>query len=123
MARLLVVDDEVFIRKLYQAEFEREGYAVTTASDPAEALQLMKSVKPELVILDIELDQSNGLDLLNRLRQEDRRCAVILNTAYSTYKSDFQTWLADAYIMKSSDLTQLKNKVKQLLMEKTCGSK
>jgi DNA-binding response OmpR family regulator len=123
MARLLVVDDEVYIRKLYQAEFERDGYAVATAADPVEALELMERIEPDLVILDIELEKSNGLELLNKLRQDYRGCAVILNTAYSTYKSDFQSWLADAYIMKSSDLSQLKDKVKELLVGKSCGSK
>jgi DNA-binding response OmpR family regulator len=72
------------------------------------------------VILDIGLEDSSGLDLLNQLRQGYRDCAVILNTAYSTYKSDFQSWLADAYIMKSSDLTQLKAKVKDLLTAESC---
>jgi len=120
MARLLVVDDEVFIRKLYKAEFERDGYAVATAADAGEALQLMDRIKPDLVILDIELEDTCGLDLLNRLRQDYRNCAVILNTAYSTYKSDFQSWLADAYIMKSSDLTQLRAKVRGLLAAESC---
>lgn len=123
MARLLIVDDEVFIRKLYLAEFEREGYKVATAANADQALEMMNSFNPDLVILDIELEHSNGLDFLNRLRQEFTGCAVILNSAYSTYKSDFQSWLADAYIMKSSDLTQLKTKVRDLLAEESCERK
>ena len=123
MARLLIVDDEVFIRKLYQAEFEREGYKVSIAANADQAWSIIGKEKPDLVILDIELEDSNGLDFLNKLRQEYSSCAVILNSAYSTYKSDFQSWLADAYIMKSSDLTQLKIKVKELLSDKACERK
>ena len=57
------------------------------------------------------------------LRQEYRDCAVILNSAYATYKSDFQSWLADAYIMKSSDLEPLKDKVKYLLTKGACSAR
>jgi DNA-binding NtrC family response regulator len=121
MARILVVDDEIYIRRLYKEEFERDGYEVIPAADADEALRAMTAKEPDLVILDIELERESGLQLLNRIRQDFRECAVILNTAYSTYKSDFQTWLADAYIMKSSDLNPLKEKVKDLLVKGPCG--
>ena len=123
MPKLLVVDDETYIRMLYKKEFESDGYEVYSASGPDEALEMMKNHQPDLVILDIELGDESGLQLLNRLRQEFRDCAVVLNSAYSTYKSDFQSWLADAYIMKSSDLSQLKDKVKALLSEGACGKR
>ncbi len=121
MPKLLVVDDETFIRMLYKKEFESDGYEVSLASNTDEALNMMETQQPELVILDIELGNESGLALLNRLRQKYRDCAIILNSAYSTYKSDFQSWLADAYIMKSSDLDPLKDKVKTLLAGDACG--
>lgn len=123
MGKLLIVDDETFIRVLYKKEFENDGHEVFTASEPDDALKAVETHSPDLVILDIELENSNGLDLLNRLRQGHPNCAVILNSAYSTYKSDFQTWLADAYIMKSSDLKPLKETVQTLLAKGTCGKK
>lgn len=123
MSKLLIVDDETHIRMLYKKEFEGDGYDVLSAADPDEAMDIMAKEKPDLVILDIELGDENGLTLLNRLRQEYRDCAVILNSAYATYKSDFQSWLADAYIMKSSDLNPLKNKVKFLLTEGTSSAR
>jgi len=117
MPRLLIVDDETYIRMLYKKEFEDDGYEISVAADIEEALEAMSENKIDLVVLDIELGNESGLSLLNRLRQEYRNCAIILNSAYSTYKSDFQSWLADAYIMKSSDLKPLKEKVKCLLAE------
>ena len=123
MAKLLIVDDETHIRMLYKKEFESDGYDVLTAGGAAEAMDILAKEKPNLVILDIELGDENGLTMLNRLRQEYRDCAVILNSAYATYKSDFQSWLADAYIMKSSDMTPLKNKVKSLLAEGACSAR
>lgn len=122
MPKLLVIDDETYIRMLYKKEFESDGYQVNVAADCTEAMEIMGRDCPDAVILDIELGNESGLALLNRLRQEYRDCAVVLNSAYSTYKSDFQSWLADAYIMKSSDLTPLKNKIKSLLEKGTRGT-
>jgi DNA-binding response OmpR family regulator len=117
MPRILIVDDETFIRVLYKTEFESEGYQVDVAAGADEALDVIAAVRPDVVILDIELGENNGngLELLNRLREDAHECAIILNSAYATYKSDFQTWLADAYLMKSSDLRPLKAKVQELL--------
>ena len=123
MPKLLVVDDETYIRMLYKKEFEGDGYEVAVAANFKEALQIMAAGRPDIVILDIELGDENGLNLLNRLRHEYRDCGVILNSAYSTYKSDFQSWLADAYIMKSSDLNPLKKQVKSLLEKGACGKR
>jgi len=123
MPKLLIVDDETYIRMLYKKEFEGDGYEVYVAPGPKEALEIMSAQRPDLIILDIELGDQSGLTLLNRLRQEFRDCVVVLNSAYSTYKSDFQSWLADAYIMKSSDLKPLKSKVKTLLAEGTCDAR
>jgi DNA-binding response OmpR family regulator len=122
MPKLLIVDDETYIRMLYKKVFENDGYEVVVAAGSEEALQALASNRPDVIILDIELGDDNGLQLLNRLRQEFRDCGIILNSAYSTYKSDFQTWLADAYIMKSSDLKPLKDKVKALLAKGCCGT-
>ena len=47
-----------------------------------------------------------------------RDLSVLINTAYGEYKDDFLTWLAEDYIIKSSDLTQLKEKIRQVLAKK-----
>ena len=108
MKKLLVVDDEDHIRKLYTDVFTREGYKVETAATGDEALAKAAATSFDLVILDIELEETSGLELLN--------LPVILNSAYSTYKADFHTWVADGYILKSSDITPLREKIKELVM-------
>ena len=120
MPTILVVDDETYIRKLYKEEFEGDGYDVLLAANAEEALERMNNNPADLVILDIELQESSGLDLLRQLRQEFKGAAIVLNSAYTTYKSDFQSWLADAYIMKTSDLTDLMNKISDLLAKGKC---
>jgi two-component system response regulator (stage 0 sporulation protein F) len=88
MKNILVVDDDEAIRTLLQEELTDEGYHVLTASDARQALKMV---------------EKETLDL------------VILNTAYTQYQESFMSWAADAYIVKSSDLSELKAKVKELL--------
>jgi two-component system, OmpR family, response regulator len=115
MTKILVIDDEEYIRKLYTEFLSREGYAVEAAGSYHEAQKLMSVRKYDLVILDIELGDANGLDVLKKIKNEYPNLSVILNTSYSVYKDDFHTWLADGYVVKSSDLEALKNKIEQLV--------
>jgi len=71
----------------------------------------------DLVILDIKIPKREGTEVLHEIKKRNREIPVILNSAYSTYKSDFSTWMADAYVVKSADLTELKDKVKELLKQ------
>lgn len=122
MTKILIVDDEAYIRMLYKKELESEGYQVGLAATAREAFDLLAAGQFDIIILDIELGDDNGLELLNEIRQNYRNCGIILNSAYSTYKADFQSWLADAYIMKSSNLEPLKNKIRDLLKKDHCES-
>jgi DNA-binding response OmpR family regulator len=114
-ASVLVVDDEQHIRKLYEKELLEEGYQVRTAGSGEEALRMAQQESPDVVILDIKLEDRNGLEILGHLREISTDTSIILNSAYSTYKSDFQSWLADAYLVKSPNLDRLKEKIKELL--------
>lgn len=114
-ARLLIVDDEESIRLLYQREFSEEGYGVTLASSGEEALEILEKEPVDLVILDIRMKKMSGLEALQRIVKEKKNLPVVLCSAYSSYQDDFSSWLADAYVIKSSDLTELKDEVKRLL--------
>ena len=118
MARLLVVDDERDIRHLYAAELEDEGYQVETAGNGTEAAELLQTRDFDLVVLDIQMKGESGLQVLQKIVREKSDLPVILCTAFSCYKEDFSSWLADAYVVKSSDLAELKQEIKRLL-EKT----
>lgn len=115
MANLLVVDDEGDIRHLFAAELEEEGHSVVTCSNRSEAMEQLHRQPFDLVILDIQLDQESGLELLQQIARERENLPVILCTAYSCYKEDFSSWLADAYVVKSSNLDELKNEVRRIL--------
>jgi DNA-binding response OmpR family regulator len=115
MAKLLVVDDDKNLRLLYEQELEEDGHEVVLASSGPEALDYLKANRPDLIILDISMPGMDGIEALGKILARDKTMPVILNTAYSTYKDNFMTWSADAYVVKSGDLTELKAKIKDVL--------
>jgi DNA-binding response OmpR family regulator len=112
---ILVVDDEEHIRRLYEKEFSDEGYQVKTAKDAEEGIKIAQESPVNLVVLDIKMEGKNGLETLSDFRRINKDLPIILNSAYSTYKSDFQSWLADAYVVKSSNLEELKKTIRELV--------
>jgi CheY-like chemotaxis protein len=115
MKRLLVVEDEEALRLLYQEEFGREGYEVTAVGDAESALKALEGAPFDLVITDIRMPGPDGIDLMTRILGRRRDLPVIINTAYQSYRDDFMSWAADAYIVKSGSLAELKAKVKELV--------
>jgi len=115
MKKILVVEDEEGLRLLYEEELAAEGYDVITARNGKEAIQKLEVEKPDLIILDIVMPVMDGMEALGRIVGKDRKIPIILNSSYSGYREDFMSWVADAYVTKSSDLEELKAKVKELL--------
>jgi DNA-binding response OmpR family regulator len=118
MAKLLVVDDEANIRLLYAQELSDEGYQVVTAGTALEAVEKLEESDFDLAILDIKLKNESGIELLQRIVKERHTLPVILCTAFSCYKDDFSAWLADGYVVKSSDMTELKDEIKRVLAKR-----
>jgi len=85
------------------------------AHDGKEALLKFDKEKPQVVVLDIRMPKMDGIDTLNALLGKDRQARVILNTAFPQYKGNFMTWGAEEYVLKSSDLTELKQKIREVL--------
>jgi len=115
MTKILIVDDEINVRKLYGEELASEGYSTVSASNVKEALEKVEQEEPDLVILDIKLGEESGIEALMKIARQRKHLPVILNSAYSIYRDNFQTWAADAYIVKSVDLAPLKEKIRDLL--------
>ncbi len=115
MKTILVADDEEAIRNLLEEELKDEGYRVITASNARDALKMVETEPLDLVILDIRMPGMDGLEALPRILGMKEGLPVILNTAYTQYKESFMSWAADAYVVKSSDLTELKQKIKELI--------
>jgi len=77
MARILVVDDEDTIRRMLRVALEMEGHEVVDASEGQEALQLHRTTPVDLVITDILMPETNGLQVILALRRETPQLKVI----------------------------------------------
>jgi len=113
--KILLVEDEESLRLLYKEELETDGYEVLTAPNGKEALHQLEKGKPDLIILDIVMPVMDGMEALEQIMGRERTIPIIIHTSYPGYREDFMSWAADAYVSKSSDLGELKKKVKELL--------
>ena len=115
MSKVLIVDDEPHLRLLYETELRRAGFETMTASNAAQGLEFVETMKPDLVILDIRMAGMDGIEALQRIIERDNSIPVVLNTAFSSYKDNYLTWAADAYVTKSSDVSELLGAVNKVL--------
>lgn len=105
--RILIVDDNRDNLKLTQLLLECEGYAVETAEDGEQALALLRTSRPDLILMDIQLPEMDGLDLTRRLRsmEELRKIRIVALSAYAM-QADQENALAagcNGYITKPID--------------------
>ncbi len=122
MGKVLIVDDEPHLRLLYETELRRVGFETMTAENAVQGLEFVETMKPDLVILDIRMAGMDGIEAMQRIMERDQRVPVILNTAFSSYKDNYLTWAADAYLTKSSDVTELVETVQRVLDKKAAAS-
>ncbi len=115
MKKILLVDDEEGIQMLYREELEDDGYEVISAYTGKEGLQKFKDESPDLVVLDIQMPGMNGIETLRQMKMNNPDLPVILSTAYSEYKQDLGAWASDEYVVKSSDISDLKEAIRKHL--------
>ena len=115
MEKILCVDDNLSILQLYKEEFSEDGYEVILATDGKQALMKYETERPQLVIMDMRLPGMNGIEVLTAILGKDRQALIIINSAFAQYRENFMTWGAEAYLIKSSDLGELKQKVREVL--------
>ena len=95
--KILIVDDSTINNMLLQDILEAEGYEVYSALNGKEALQVLETHSPGMILLDLMMPEINGFDLLKKLRKEKLNIPVIVISAYSS----------DDYIKKAKELGAL----------------
>ena len=116
MTLILVVDDEHLYRHLLKVNLEKEGYGVISANDGEEALDVVSTKHPDLVIMDIMMPRLDGLTACERIRQFSNIPIIIL-----TAKGDEQDRVAglnlgaDDYVVKPFSATELVARVRAVL--------
>ncbi|UCV00035.1 sigma-54-dependent transcriptional regulator [Acidovorax radicis] len=112
-ASILVVDDEPDLRTLYELTLLREGYRVETASTVQEARDQLKAHRFDAVITDMRLPDGFGMELLQDLRDQQRRERCVVMTAYGSAENAVEALRAGAfdYLTKPVDLKQFRSVV------------
>src|SRR6266568_2191388 len=113
MDKLLLIDDEADVRYSFGRIFDSSEIELTTASSGEEGLKKIPLIKPDLVIMDIRMGGSNGLETLRRLRQTDAKLPVIMMTAYGSTQAAIEAMKLGAYdyLLKPFDVPKLKQTV------------
>lgn len=122
MRKILVVDDDLDIIYMVTAIMEKDGYAVKSATDGYEALKLVKTFVPDLMIVDLTMPEIDGWRLSMKVRQ-DEKCKNIPIIVLSGLLTDEESKPEpnepySALMAKPFDIVKLANKVKELLGEK-----
>jgi DNA-binding response OmpR family regulator len=118
MLRILLVEDEADQRNLYAESLTESGFEVFTARDGKEAVQVFGEIKPDAVILDIQMPGMDGIQALGHLLAKNKAVAVVFYTAYPAFKDNFITWAADAFVVKTGDPSELVREVQRVLAER-----
>jgi len=120
MTKIVVADDDRMFRKAAETTLRRQGYAVATASDGEEALQLIRSEQPNIIVLDLIMPKLQGFDVLQILKQDTLTSnipvIVLSSLAQDQDKQEALDLGAVAYFNKSTfSLGELVNQVEQTL--------
>jgi DNA-binding response OmpR family regulator len=119
MKKILVVDDDLDILRMYSQKLLFEGYDVLTAENGKQALSVIKESRPGLVLLDIMLPQGmNGFDVLEEMKKDklmQKIPVIMLTNLDSEKKSAFEVGADDYLVKANTDLNLLMEKVRKLL--------
>ena len=113
--RILLVDDEQEQLSIYEQALREEGYLVLCVGNGKEALACLETSPFDLVILDVAMPVMDGIEALEKIVSRYTKMPIILHSDRPDYYTDFMTWLADAFVVKSPDVSVLKENVKTLL--------
>lgn len=124
MKRIVVADDELRIRMLYEEVLTELGYEVHSAKDGSEAWEFFQKYDPDLVILDVKMPEMHGFDVLERIRGQNPDVPVLICSAYPKLGNDpyVITMGIVGFINKPISIETLRDEVRRALGEDDSGS-
>lgn len=121
MAKILLVDDDPLLVRMYQKKLENDGYEVATADDGDKAISKVDEFNPDLILLDIMMPKVNGYEVLKNLKSKEatKKIPVVLLTNVSSADADLEKGMelgAVAYLVKAGNRpSAVVSKVKEIL--------
>lgn len=120
--KILVVDDEPDITASFQSFLGKRGFLVNTTASGRDALEMIKTSKPDLVILDLKMSEMSGREVLEKLRRFDQQTKVVIVTGHTLESqvedNEFQSLGISAYLNKPIHLEKLLEIVESILGHK-----
>lgn len=124
--KILAVDDERHIVRLVQINLMKEGYEVVTANNGREALEMIASEKPDLVVMDVMMPEMDGFEALEKMKADPATAniPIIMLTAKAQDADVFSGWQkgADLYLTKPFNPTELLSFVKRIFTSQEEGT-
>lgn len=123
LGKILIIEDDRFVRKAYEAKLTSAGFAVITAIDGGEAIELTKTEKPDLVLLDLMLPVVSGFEYLRVIKENPETKGIpIIIISNLGQEEDVQRGLemgVDAYFIKAKvKVEEMVEKIKELVAKK-----
>ena len=115
MKKILIVEDEAHLRLLYEIELNHAGFRTMTAASASECLEYIETMPIDLVVLDIRMPGMDGIEVLQKIIARRRNLPVVIHTAFGSYRDNYLTWGAAAYLIKSADMKELVATLRRLL--------
>jgi DNA-binding response OmpR family regulator len=115
MSTILMMDEDEAIRMLYEEVFSEEGYEVIPCGNAGGLMELIARTRPDLVVMEAMLASGDGLDLLQDISSAFQELPVVLCTTCPAFKEDLRSLAARGFVVKSSNLKELKAVIRDLL--------
>lgn len=118
MPRLLLVEDHILVRQSIRAFLEEAGFVVIgEAGNGVEALQLIRELHPEVVLLDIHLPEMNGIETARQIRQQWVDIRIIVLTAYNetVYQRALKAIGIHDFVLKTAEFSELLERIKNVM--------
>lgn len=114
---ILVVDDQLGVRRLLYEAFNEQGFRVEMAANGPEALDMIGRERPDVILMDMKMPGMSGLEVLRVLKDQDWEPKVILMTAYGELEivSEAMALGVTEYVTKPFDINEVRNMVRKIL--------
>ncbi len=117
--KILVIDDELFVRELLQEFLSKEGYNVYLAESGEKAINLIKTNRVEIALIDLKMPGMDGISTLKEIKKIAPETIAVILTGYPTIESSIEALRSGAYdyVVKPFKLNDLKNTIEKALNE------
>ncbi len=109
MRSILIIEDDALVRKTLMSQLGKLGFEVAAAGTGEDGVRMFAETGPDIVLLDVRLPDTDGLEVLRRIREKDRRAVIIVMTAFDDMKTTVEAVKLGAfeYLVKPLDAVEL----------------